>query len=373
MPNRRTSDLHLPDLLIRNFRGIENLTIGPLGRVTLLAGRNGVCKTTVLEAVRVYAARGHEDELTRLLTKREEFVASIDEVGATTIAVDFAALFHGRTTTQDQAIKIGPSLDADTLRIQVKTPSQLTEKQQAMFAGVLPEVDAQVVSVTYKKHQSFLPVFPNTQEHYIPGWMRQRFQHKNAINYESLGPGITGNSTLARLWDSVVLTEGELLSLEILGLVGSDIERVAVIGDEEKHYSKRSVGRRVVVKLRGQSRPVPLRSLGDGIVRLFAAGLALTSCRNGFLIIDEVENGIHHSIQPRFWRMILSAAQQHNVQVLASTHSYDCVKGFAQASAETDNAEGVLIRLERKDTGLQAVRYTEDELETAIEVDFEVR
>ena len=53
-----TSPLHLPDLYIEGFRGIDKLSIPRLGRVTLLAGRNSVGKTTVLDAVRVYAARG---------------------------------------------------------------------------------------------------------------------------------------------------------------------------------------------------------------------------------------------------------------------------------------------------------------------------
>ena len=55
--------LLLPDLHIENFRGIKKLTIPRLGRVTLLAGRNGVGKTTVLDAIRVYAARGRRQVL----------------------------------------------------------------------------------------------------------------------------------------------------------------------------------------------------------------------------------------------------------------------------------------------------------------------
>ena len=53
------NNLHLESLEIESFRGIDKLTIPRLGRVTLLAGKNGVGKTTVLEALRVYAARGH--------------------------------------------------------------------------------------------------------------------------------------------------------------------------------------------------------------------------------------------------------------------------------------------------------------------------
>ena len=52
------NDLHLPNLTIRRFRGIQDVSITGLGRVTLIAGKNGVGKTTVLDAVRAYAARG---------------------------------------------------------------------------------------------------------------------------------------------------------------------------------------------------------------------------------------------------------------------------------------------------------------------------
>ncbi|MCE2451104.1 MAG: AAA family ATPase [Candidatus Latescibacteria bacterium] len=55
--------LHLPSLSIKGFRGIKELSIERLGRVTLLAGKNSVGKTTVLDAIRVYAARGHYEVL----------------------------------------------------------------------------------------------------------------------------------------------------------------------------------------------------------------------------------------------------------------------------------------------------------------------
>ena len=55
--------LLLPDLSIENFRGIRKLSISRLGRVTLFAGRNGVGLTTVLDAIRVYAARGRHQAI----------------------------------------------------------------------------------------------------------------------------------------------------------------------------------------------------------------------------------------------------------------------------------------------------------------------
>ena len=114
---RMAAALLLPDLRIRNFRGIEDLSIERLGRVTLLAGRNGVGKTTVLEAVQAYAASGSMDELAHILRRREEYVAVTDEDNVTRLHLDYSALFHGRTPLRDRPIKIGTGTGNHTLGI----------------------------------------------------------------------------------------------------------------------------------------------------------------------------------------------------------------------------------------------------------------
>ena len=118
-----------------------------------------------------------------------------------------------------------------------------------------------------------------------------------------------------------------------------------MIGDETR--SRRMTGRRAAVKLKSQEQRVPLRSLGDGALRLFGVALALANSRDGFLLIDEAENGIHYSVQRDYWRMVLQAARKNNVQVFATTHSWDCIAAFARAASEDENAEGVLVRLDK--------------------------
>ena len=128
-----------------------------------------------------------------------------------------------------------------------------------------------------------------------------------------------------------------------------------------------------MVKLKSHRRPVPLRSLGDGAMRMFGIALALANSRDGFLLIDEAENGIHHGLQRDFWRMVLQTAQANNVQVLATTHSWDCVVGFARAVLECEDIEGALARVERYDGKLRAVMYSERNLRVAAEQNIEVR
>ena len=71
--------------------------------------------------------------------------------------------------------------------------------------------------------------------------------------------------------------------------------------------------------------------------------------------------------------MVLQTAYENNVQVFATTHSWDCVRGFAQAAVDNENVEGVLVRLEKEDDGLRAVRYTSEDLKIAADQRIEVR
>lgn len=381
MPHEH-DDLHLPDLSIAGFRGIEQLSIGRLGRVTLLAGRNGVGKTTVLEAVRVHAARGRPMVLHDLLERREEFVAALDEEHDRVVVPDYTALFHGRRAAPGAPIRIGSRSRGTDLEIARVSPGDLSPEQRVLFAEHAAEADVDAVKIVYRGEERLLPSLLLVNDARSANWSRRRYLRSlrpglfddsewPVIECEALGPGLPSNGSLARFWDNVALTEKEDLSIRALQLIGDDIERVAVVGDDERRYS--GDGRRVVVKLKGHSRPVPLKSLGDGVTRVFAVGLALANSHDGFLVIDEAENGIHHALQPDFWTMVLRAAQQNNVQVLATTHSWDCVTGFARAAVQVSGASGVHVRLERDGERVRAVEYSEEDLQTAAEQGIEVR
>src|SRR5207245_792380 len=81
-----------------------------------------------------------------------------------------------------------------------------------------------------------------------------------------------------------------------------------------------------------------------------AAGIAraLINAMDGFLLIEEAENGLHYSIQPDVWRLIFRVASRMNVQVLATTHSWDCIEAFQTAASEAGPEVGMLIRLRQK-------------------------
>ena len=370
-PNGR---LHLPSLSIRGFRGIRELDVPRLGRVTLIAGKNGAGKTAVLEAVRVYASRGRERVLSALLSSHEEFAPAIDEDGDRTFAPDPAALFHGRDVAPNSRIEIGPKngSGAGSLKIKALLPNEEQEDllEKLYGYGDVPDLPPLAIEISFANYKRTIPWSLAHRIHYRR-LADDREESPPELDCRTLGPGLPSNNEVAELWDKVALTDDEDRAVQALNLVlDGKVDRVAVIGDDQPH---RPYGRRAVVKLRNRDKPVPLRSLGDGATRLFGVALALVGSRNGFLVIDEAENGIHHSVHGAFWRMVLRTAEKNDIQVFAATHSFDCVRGFARAAVDSPESERVLVRLEREDERTRAVMYSESALETAAEHMIEVR
>ena len=374
--------LHLPNLSIGGFRGIRALKIPRLGRVTLLAGRNGVGKTATLEAVRLYASRGREQVLSTLPRNHEEFASAIDEDGDKMFAPDFTALFHGRDVSPESRIEIGPrnGTGEGSLKIEAVVPNRkLAERLKKLrrYAALgLPLV----IQISFANLKRQIPWFPEFYGDALRrggiGFYRGLIDDQDppppAMNCRSLGPGLPNNEEVTELWDEIALTDDEGRAVEALNLVlDNRADRVTMIGEDQGHFGQR--GRRVVVKLQDRDKPVPLRSLGDGAARMFGVALALAGSRGGFLVIDEVENGIHYSVHEDFWRMVLRTAEENDVQVFAATHSFDCVRGFARAAADFPESEVALARLERRDEHTRAVLYSKQEIETVADQGIEVR
>ena len=369
-PGPDSSSLPVPMLSIRGFRGIRSLDVPRLSQVTLIAGKNGVGKSTLLEAVRVFAARGSRDVLVDILSKRQEQVPVIDEYGQPVMERDWDSLFYSEGVERVNEITISTSPDSDPLRITTATPEEIEADNVEMYFEQPPQ--SNTIKVSFGGARTFVVEAHRRRGHRFRSRLPYEDGFPDEIRTESFGPDVIRDEELAPLWDEVALTDEKNLVIEsLVTMYGKQVLDLAMTGDDSMRGTR---GRRTMVRLEGRRRPVPLKSLGDGAMRIVGMLLSASRPSTRLVLVDEIENGLHHTIQHRFWRAMIFAAQLSNTQLIATTHSWDCVRGFASAASEGDyEADCSLVRLDEIDGRLRPVTYTSEDLSLATEFGTEVR
>lgn len=373
----------LSSLEIKNFRTFSHLVIERLGRVNLIVGKNNVGKTTLLEALRLYASLWAPQTIASILHERNEVVAA----GKQTTLLDLQCMFHGCVADEGDEIRIRECVSSGN--------------PVGFVATALPEVELdseyQDIETVLVPKVSFALEIRHDDRTYT-------FQADRSLSYTvasgapkppafDLEPpflrGIASSpsleETISRWWDSCVLTSAEA---RVLGAVKifAPIKGASYVVDPRTDRA-----RFCKVSVAGMSRPRPLAALGDGTVRMFQLAVAMeyaairgrmvddpeTDSHNVFplLLIDEVETGIHHSLHADLWRFVFKAARLLDVQVFATTHSQDCLRGFAEAVAEDEEADGQVIRLERDadEEATRAIVISREKLPIVVRDSIEVR
>lgn len=354
--------LALPSFEIQGFRAFKSISIERLGRVNLFVGKNNIGKTSLLEALWVYANQGSPTVLWSLLVDRHESESilparvadrwSEDETKKQLTTIRY--LFYGRQeASKGQRLSLGPKNDQhNTLSIEYVLPKQSSGFKDD--AGVLIRLGS------------------NTSEVPLDRFFTRRLRETLGASAEINNVFVPANGLLGadvgRYWDSITLGSAEKDVLDSLRLLDARIERINLIG------SARDARERIpIVKISDFAQPMPLRSLGEGMNRMFGLALALVNARDGIVLIDEIESGLHYSVLPTMWKFIFQSASRLNVQVFATTHSWDCLAGFQQAATHHHQGDGMLIRLENKQGKIITTSFDEKELAIATREHIEVR
>lgn len=355
-------NLLLNSLEIRNFRGFRQLTVEKLGRVNLIVGKNNVGKTALLEALHLYVRRGALSLIRELLEVRDEsklplmltpFFSSDSE----NLLPSLKYLFYGRQDIDKVStpIQIGPvNLSENTLTISVGGFSDLNTVDDKG-----PRLSVYFASERIINQSLGIPLsLPLLALYEAKGGPTNVFVAANGL----------GNELVGKLWDGIALTSFQKETIQALQMLAPGVEDVGLIGDPGT-----PTGRIPIVKIVGIDERLPLNSLGNGMQCMLGISLALVNARQGFLLIDEIENGIHYSVQKELWQLVFRLAHRLNVQVFATTHSWDCIEGFQKAAEENKQEEGMLIRLSLKGGEITATLFDEEELGVVTHEQIEVR
>lgn len=346
--------------------------------MNLIVGKNNVGKTSLLEALSLYAQRGSPSFIWDMLEARNES-SRIRGTKRNTADVqnrieDIRYLFYGRRDIkeQSQTISIGPGAARETLTIRIgwyalQTDEQGLRRLQSLSSPDLASVENLVLGLAVQYGNELDTIY--RLDRYIDiASLRRPIPEPAGIRSIYVPANGLGENKIGECWDNITLTELQHHVIDALRIIEPKLEGLNLITDSESRNE-----RIPVIKLTDSAERIPLRSLGEGMNRLLGISLAVSNCADGILLIDEIESGLHYSVQHAMWSLVIALARRLNVQVFATTHSWDCIEGFLQATLDSRQEEGILIRLGRKKEDIVATLYDENELAIVTRDQIEVR
>jgi hypothetical protein len=378
----------IPSLHISGFKLFRDLELPKLGSLNLFVGKNNTGKTCLLEAVELYASSSPWDVL-RVASRREPDAAQrrkFDRFDPFELEESLRPLLnlfhreHGHLFKPYIQISAGHPESELKLRCEPFFDDFLEMEAMSSEAGGLePNPHRRHLGHLLERGFELTRGEKKSRPHFFERYLRMPQPPEEMIKAEGwLHPDVAPvaflpargftNSEAKRLWDRASLADKDELLLDWLRFVEPEVRDLRYISDSD------SGGDLPYLKINGDRGRTPLSSMGDGLTRLFHIGLAMANASGGILLIDEFENGLHWEVQEQLWRALFKAANQFGVQVFATTHSTDCIRGFLAAQSEMLKlGENYVYRLERDGEDVYALDLPHENLDAALRQQVEVR
>jgi AAA15 family ATPase/GTPase len=288
----------LKEINITNFRCFKELLVENLQQVNLFTGKNNAGKTSLLEAI--------HSGLRKEMLGITKTIRNIDIAEYTD-----SKIFEDNTHQQNNENIIFDMLFYDN-------------------------GDFSYTAVVNADGQWEHPVSPK---------FSNRIQFKNTVTSEIHTVFITERKKqLPQLADISKLYD----SYEIKGLKNTFIDAVKIIdpGIEEirtfSSYPNALFYRRI-----NEEKFYLVEYLGDAAKKIITIIANIVfhfsknkTGKNNFLFIDEIENGLHYTVQKEFWQILIKLCVQYDVQLFATTHSKEMLEAYCEVSKQFNNVQG---------------------------------
>lgn len=267
---------------IENFKCFEHLEINGFKRLNLIGGKNNVGKTALLEVINLLVIPADSYSLfkntNKILEKRQQALNSFVESG----------LFFNSNSpilVSSKLLKITIMASSSTNEVFFKCGDQ---QPAAMRDSMFTQV--------------FNP------------------KHLKANSGFFIEPSALSSQDISALYGHIIESSNEIFLNNSLKIFDNRIDSFKVVPTLDKVVPK--------IKLINSKSLVDLSTLGEGVNRYIAILCAIWASQDGYLFIDEIENGIHYTNYPKLWELIFLASAQANCQVFVTSHSKECITAF---------------------------------------------
>lgn len=304
---------HFSKLHIESYKIFQNFTIEKFNKINIFAGLNNTGKTSLLEAV-------------YLLTKQNDLNAFFEIVR---LKNKFEKL---------SPIWINKTLDSSPVKLSgvynnVQTGVKISKYEAGEIdkAGYITSIEIESFIDDETKNSSKVDLYEYTS-------LKLYYENIKILCYSMFkSPFFYKESDLLVSHKKSVEKKAIQQVIEFLKKVDNNLQDI----DLTEEYG---IKRFLVDTATFKDKRVDITSYGEGLQRIFEISLAFGYAKNGVLLIDELETGIHHSLLIEFTRFIQELSSQFNVQVFVTSHSKECIDAFVKNGIQNDEISAYLLQ-----------------------------
>jgi AAA15 family ATPase/GTPase len=322
------------NIVVKNYRGLRSAELKDFSQVNLVFGKKNNCgKSSILESV-------------LLMTGLSRLPISIQEQD------DIFSFYDSNPENKISIVSEG------NMKREL-----MVEMVQGLSDGVVS--DDPNLDYIYKSKPCYGAKLCYIYDG-VSSWDRDQYQYKSFIESRYITTGYLNQYIEEAFLDLVEENdEQKEVILDILRIVEPRIKNIQLVEQE------------IMIDI-GMSQLLPIAVLGNGVRKLLCIILAIYTCIDGILIIDEIENGLHFSVMEKIWNTMLAIAFQNNVQLFISTNSIDVIKGLTDCLGgddQVDNREKIagFKLIKKEDDTVESVRYDYESLAYSINQNMEMR
>lgn len=323
---------------IKAYRGLKNITLQNLSRVNILVGENNTGKTSILEAIQILRDPEVVDNVLSIAKKRQprnimvqsanlipfdEFLYSFPVQGEQKDIVIYAT---------DYKLKKWHIELCGTIKKEIYDKEDLSESEQRrydLYCGEDGEIS--VISgnflyisenLTSENNYSFreTQLRPDVSMKETLDIKKENMSRVSIV-YISPMDVYTNRVLNANFYKGMRVSEKETL-IQLLRLFD---ERI--IGIEIGMLNAKPT---ILIELENIGL-MPVSLFGDGLKKILTLASAIVKTKQGIILIDEFETGIHQRALVQVADWIASAAEERDIQIFLTTHSSEAVNALVQA------------------------------------------
>lgn len=368
-------------LEIRGFRGLSALDLTDLGTFNILLGANDVGKTSVLESVFLVCNLSEPRLPVRVQNRRNYLVQEIDDLSSVFFELDVNSRID-ITARRDHleyrslsitAPRLDPSIDqkskhkaASSNGQTVNLPrSKETDDQSSsvVHGSRVLRYDAKVASESEVAPLSFsVRLLDHGDKWGVDAGDANSVSVTATIPARFLGPSFGYDADRI---GKLVISKRDARLLTFLRNINPRVAKLSVLGDT------------AYLDI-GLSEMMPLNMFGSGMIR---ATMILSECilsEVKVLLIDELEYGLHYHAIPPLLAALLKLSDEMGIQIFATTHSIDVLKGLQQVLRQEAflryQCTTTCFAIQRAgDGGVRSYRYDYDQFDHCIRNEMEIR